>query len=109
MINAQRILLLSAFTIAMSVSTMAFAESAGQYLGDAGITAKVKAALISDKQLSKASAITVTTTRGEVQLSGSIDNSTQEAETVKTANQVDGVRSVKDLLTIANSDTTKIQ
>jgi hyperosmotically inducible protein len=94
-----------AFVLTMGVSSVVYAESAGQYIDDATITAKVKAAILSDAQL-KATQVSVQTSQGTVQLSGTVDNQMQESEALKVANQVDGVRSVKDLL---NVRTTQVE
>jgi hyperosmotically inducible periplasmic protein len=90
----------SAFALTLGVSSVASAD-AGQYISDAAITTKVKAALLSDSQL-KATKVSVETTQGVVQLSGSVDSKTQENAAVTAANKVDGVKSVKDLLSVDN-------
>ncbi|TAK59832.1 BON domain-containing protein, partial [Methylobacter sp.] len=48
-------------------------ESVGEYIDDAAITTKVKAALLNDPMLS-ASRIEVTTDKGVVKLSGTVDS-----------------------------------
>lgn len=78
------------------------ASSTGQYLSDATITAKVKAALIADSQV-KATNVSVQTNDGTVQLSGTVDNTSQRNEAVQDANRIDGVRSVQDLLKVRNT------
>jgi len=88
----------SAFALTLGVSSIASAD-AGQYISDAAITTKVKAALLSDSQL-KATKVSVETTQGVVQLTGSVDSKSQESEAVSAANKVDGVKSVKDLLSV---------
>ena len=90
---------ISVFVLSLSASTLVRAESVGQYIDDATITTKVKAALVADKQL-KAKQVSVETTQARGQLTGTVDNKTQEAEALKVANQVKGVRSVKDLLKV---------
>jgi|SRR5580704_17036948 hyperosmotically inducible protein len=97
--NALKLATVSAFIILLGVSPIAFAESAGQYIDDATITTKVKAALLSDSQL-KAIRVSVETNKGAVRLSGTVDTKDQESEAVKVANQVNGVTSVHDLLTV---------
>jgi osmotically-inducible protein OsmY len=83
-------------------SSLALAESTGQYIDDATITTKVKAALLGDSQL-KATQVKVETSQGTVQLSGRVDSKTQETQAVQDANQVKGVVSVKDMLTVRNT------
>ena len=91
-------LAISAFALTLGISSIASAD-AGQYISDAAITTKVKAALLSDSQL-KATKVSVETTQGVVQLTGSVDSKSQESEAVSAANKVDGVKSVKDLLSV---------
>lgn len=70
-------------------------ESTGAYLDDTAITARVKTALLADKQVS-GMAINVETFKGTVQLSG-FANSTQEKEkAAEVARSVSGVKSVKN-------------
>ena len=93
---------LSAFVIAIGASSIARAESASQYIDDSTVTTKVKTALISDSQL-KAMHVSVKTNQGIVQLSGTVDTPDQEAEAIKVANQVSGVKSVTDSLTVRST------
>ena len=72
-------------------------SSAAEYIDDAVITTKVKAALLGDPDLSAAE-INVETYNGEVQLSGFVSTKAQIAQAVKTARSVDGVRAVKNSL-----------
>jgi osmotically-inducible protein OsmY len=92
----------SAFALTLGVSAVAHAD-AGQYINDAAITTKVKAALLSDSQLKQATKVSVETNQGIVQLTGSVDSKSQESEAVSAANKVDGVKSVKDLLSVKSS------
>jgi osmotically-inducible protein OsmY len=93
------LLAVSVFVLSMGASSLALAEGAGQYIDDATITTKVKAALLDDSQL-KATQVSVETDQGVVQLSGTVDTKTQESEAVNAANRVSGVKSVKDLMTV---------
>ena|ERR1700722_14562643 len=97
--NTIKLAAMSAFLLSMGASSIAFGETTGQYVDDATITTKVKAALLSDQQL-KATQVSVETTKGTVQLSGTVPSATQESLAVKDANQVDGVKSVQDLMTV---------
>lgn len=70
-------------------------ESTGEYLENSAITAKVKSALLADKEVS-ALHINVETFKGTVQLSG-FANSKQEADkAVVLAQNVKDVKSVKN-------------
>jgi len=90
---------ISLLTLSLGASSLAFGETTGQYVDDATITTKVKSALLANQQL-KAMQVSVETDHGSVQLSGAVDTKSQESEAVRIANQVSGVRAVKDLLTV---------
>ena len=70
-------------------------ESAGEYTTDSALTAKVKAALLADPGL-KSLAVSVTTYRSEVLLSGFVNSQEQIQKAVSVTRGVEGVRSVKD-------------
>jgi len=74
-------------------------EHSGSMVDDSAITAKVKSALISDKDV-KAPEIHVTTRKGEVVLSGMVDNQNQVDRAVQIASNVDGVKNVSNRLTV---------
>ncbi len=74
-------------------------ESSGQYVDDSVITTKVKSALLADPDV-KSLAISVETFKGEVQLSGFVNNAEQAREAVEIAKSVKGVRSVKNSLIV---------
>ena len=97
--NTSKLAVISAFILALNVTSTAFGESTGQYIDDAAITTKVKAALLADKNL-KSTHISVETNRGTVELSGTVDTMDEESMAVKDANQIKGVRAVKDLLVV---------
>jgi osmotically-inducible protein OsmY len=68
-------------------------ESAGDYIDDAVITTKVKAAIAADDNLS-AFAINVETFKGVVQLSGFVDTHDEITRAAEVARKVEGVKSV---------------
>jgi len=70
-------------------------ESTGQYLDDAGITTKVKAAFAADPNV-KATEINVETYQGTVQLSGFVANPADAQRAADLARGVKGVSSVKN-------------
>src|SRR5262245_10516574 len=76
-------------------------RSAGQTLDDAGITAKVKAALIADKAVS-GTAINVDTTQGRVTLSGRVPDQGQADHAAQVASTVEGVKAVDNKLTVGS-------
>ena len=97
-----KLAVVSTLAFLTGVSSVAFGESAGQYVDDATLTTKVKAAFVGDKQL-KALQVSVETDHGTVRLSGTVDSRDQESEAVKVANQINGVKSVQDNLTVRNT------
>ncbi|CAN7416689.1 BON domain-containing protein [Caballeronia sp. dw_19] len=74
-------------------------ESAGEYTADSALTAKVKAALLADPGL-KSLAVSVTTYRSEVLLSGFVNSPDQIQKAVAVARGVEGVQSVKNELNV---------
>ncbi len=70
-------------------------ESTGQYVDNAAITAKVKAAIFDDATL-KVLQINVETFKGVVQLSGFVDSSANASRAVQLAKGVEGVTEVKN-------------
>ena len=74
-------------------------ESSGEYVDDAAITSKIKTRLVGDEAL-KAFEIGVETYRGNVQLSGFVDNQDQITKAEEVAKEVPGVKSVKNSLVV---------
>jgi c(7)-type cytochrome triheme protein len=70
-------------------------ESAGEYIDDSVITAKVKAAVLEEPSL-KSAEINVETARGVVQLSGFVRSRADIAKAVEVAKRIKGVTSVKN-------------
>jgi len=74
-------------------------ESAGQYLDNSVITAKVKSKLAADSEVNSLG-ITVNSYKNTVQLSGFVDNKKQSLHAAELAGEVPGVYSVKNNLVI---------
>jgi len=74
-------------------------ETPGQYLDDSTITAKIKVTLLENSSL-KSLQISVKTYKGVVQLSGFVDNRNMAARAGELANQVQGVKDVKNDLEV---------
>ena len=74
-------------------------ESTGDYVDNAAITAKVKAAILQDPVV-KVMQIHVTTYKDVVQLSGFVDTAQMKARAGTVASQVAGVSSVKNDLVV---------
>jgi hyperosmotically inducible periplasmic protein len=70
-------------------------ETAGEYVDDTAITAKIKAELVRDKEL-PATQIRVETLQNVVQLSGFVDNAAQKSKAAQVARQIQGVKDVKN-------------
>jgi osmotically-inducible protein OsmY len=89
--------LLSAFAIAglLGCASTATSEGTGEYVDDAVITSKVKAAILQEPTL-KSAEINVETFKGIVQLSGFVSTESSARTAVKTAQNVKGVSSVKN-------------
>ena len=74
-------------------------ESAGRYVDDKTITAKVKTDLYKDPTV-KGTQVNVTTFQGTVQLSGFVENQAQKDRAGEIAQQVKGVQSVRNDLVV---------
>ena len=74
-------------------------EGTGEYIDDAVITGKVKAALVADPQL-KATEINVETYKGTVQLSGFVSSPEDITKAVQMTRDISGVKSVKNDMTV---------
>ena len=70
-------------------------RSTGRYIDDATITSQVKTKLIADEQV-KARDINVETYKGVVSLSGFVESKSEANQAIALAEQVEGVKSVKD-------------
>ena len=79
--------------------------TAGTELDDAVITTKVKAALMTDS-LGKGGDTSVETRKGEVLLSGFVDNQAQADREVQLAKAVEGVQSVSNKLMVKDGKST---
>ena len=78
-------------------------KSATEQIDDTAITAKVKAALIGDKQ-TKAHNIDVEVYKGRVQLNGFVDSDAERKQAVIDARNVKGVIAVDNNLVIKGAD-----
>jgi gas vesicle protein len=76
-----------------------FGAAVADAAGDAKITAKIKAKLAIDKELS-ALAISVTTTDGRVTLAGNVSTAKQIGKAIMLALETDGVREVSSTLRV---------
>jgi len=75
------------------------AETAGEYIDDSVITTKVKAAILNDPLLN-ASHIEVTTDKGVVKLSGTVDSEPNISKAIEVAKSQKNVLSVESSLVV---------
>lgn len=75
------------------------AETTGEYIDDSVITTKVKTAILNDPMLN-ASHIEVTTVKGVVKLSGTVDSEQSISRAMEVANSQKNVKSVETTLVI---------
>lgn len=95
---AQLMIIVAALTLTACVTTPA-QKSSGEYVDDAGITARVKASLVSDEG-TKARQINVETFRGVVQLNGFVDSAPAKLKATEVAQSVPGVKEVHNNLLV---------
>lgn len=97
---------LSVVIVALSVGAVAACaptherRGTGEVVDDAGLTARVKTALLKAENVN-ASAINVNTYRGEVQLSGFVENHAMAQRALAAARSVAGVRTVRNDMRVA--------
>jgi hyperosmotically inducible protein len=75
------------------------ATTVGNKVDDSIVTTRVKSALLNDANI-KSFDIAVVTRKGEVQLSGFVDNRSQIDRAVEVASGVEGVRKVSDEMSV---------
>ena len=74
-------------------------ESTGEYIDDSVITTKVKAAIFDDATL-KVHEISVETSKGVVQLTGTVSSTAAVSKATEVARSVRGVKAVKNELRV---------
>ncbi len=92
-------MMLLAFWGLCSCAALSGQETAGEYIDDAAITAKIKAAIVDSPSL-KASRIKVETLRNVVQLSGFVESVEEKRKAEQVAKEIKGVKKVKNSLII---------
>ncbi len=93
--SAATVLIASALLTLAGCGSTDTQSSTGEYIDDAVITAKVKAAIFNDENL-KVTEINVETFKGVVQLSGFVSTGAETDEAVALAREVEGVQSVRN-------------
>lgn len=95
---AQRCISILAAATALSLAACAptaHRQGTGEYIDDAVITSKVKAAFAADPTV-KATEVKVDTFKGTVQLSGFVESRESAQKAVQLAREVKGVREVRN-------------
>lgn len=93
--SASAVLLAVTLATIMGCAATPTTESTGEYVDDAVITTKVKAAILDQPSL-KSSEISVETYKGTVDLRGVVPSQSTINEAVSVARSVAGVKSVKN-------------
>jgi osmotically-inducible protein OsmY len=86
-------------TVCTACATKPILENTGEFIDDSVITTKIKSQIAGDSIL-KAFQISVETFRGTVQLSGFVNSQKDVERADEIANNVKGVRSVKNNLIV---------
>ncbi len=82
-------------TVVVGCAGTSTRESTGEYVDDAVITTKVKAAIFNEPTL-KSAEINVETFKGSVQLSGFVSSRASMVKAVEVTRNVAGVKTVRD-------------
>lgn len=88
-----------------ATSTPAATTTVGTDIDDSVVTGRVKAALVADPDV-KSYGFKVDTHKGEVQLSGFVDNQAQIDHAVEVTRGVPGVKNVENKVSLKSADTT---
>ena len=96
---------LAAFFIGLTAACAPTADrrATGEFVDDATLTTRVKAALLKAEGVKEAAAINVDTYRGVVSLAGFLDNEDMIRRSVAAARNVQGVREVQNKLSVKPS------
>jgi osmotically-inducible protein OsmY len=94
----------AAATLSSGCAGTSTRESTGEYIDDASITTKVKAAFVKDPVV-KALQVNVDTFKGTVQLSGFVDTAEQKSRAEQVARGINGVANVKNNITVKAAGT----
>jgi osmotically-inducible protein OsmY len=89
--------MVAAMVAALGCASKSEPQKPGAYMDDSWLTTKVKTAILNEPSL-KVLQINVETYKGEVQLSGFVDNAASQAKAAEIARKVEGVTAVKNNL-----------
>ena len=91
--------LFAAVVLGLLVGCAGAFTKTGEALDDTAVTAKVKAAMVKDKEVS-AGNVSVETVKGEVRLSGFVKSDAEKQRAGQIALQTEGVKSVSNGLVV---------
>ena len=94
-----------ALLVATGCNVMRGEQSAGDYVDDATLTARVKAALLDDDQV-KGTNFNVDVYQAKVTLSGVTDSREQARRAEQIARQTPGVKGVESTIRVSQADTS---
>ena len=86
-------------TVRNDLAIQTSSQTAGQYVDDTTLTAKVKAALLADDEV-KGLAISVETSGGKVQLTGTAKSDSERQKAEQLAKNIQGVTAVQNSIAI---------
>lgn len=92
--------MITSLPTAIQAETQVVDSTLGQKVDDSAVSAKVKAKLLNPDSGVSGLAIDVETYKGEVQLSGFVDNARQAETAERLARSVEGVKSVRNSLNV---------
>jgi hyperosmotically inducible protein len=99
------VLAAAAMFLATGCNVMRGDQEAGEYVDDAALTARVKAALLDDEQVS-GTRFDVNVFQGKVTLSGVTEDPAEARRAEEIARNVDGVKSVESTIRVAEAGAT---
>lgn len=99
-VGMRKVLAMFALAVVLSGCTVfSGRETAGEYVDDATVTSRVKAAIFNDPKL-KSMEISVETMQDVVQLSGFVDSAQSKSKAGEIAGNIEGVRQLRNNLVI---------
>jgi hyperosmotically inducible protein len=102
--NSTKVIVVATITVlASACSVMKGNETSGQYVDDATLTTRAKAALVKDSTVS-ATDFNVDTYKGDVTLTGVTKSASEATRAVEDVKEVPGVKSVKNATRVATAD-----
>jgi hyperosmotically inducible protein len=98
----------AALLVTTGCNVMRGDQTTGEYVDDAALTARVKAALLDDEQVSGTS-FDVNVYQGKVTLAGVADSAEEAKRAEQIARQTPGVKSVESTIRVASAEGDRSQ